>query len=176
MSVVLRFPVPGDEPVWRDAVLRSASHLHEYSPMNPDGFPRLVEQSLSGDAFVSFLVWDGDDGGLVGTVTFASISRGIFLNAMLGYAAFLPYAGTGRMSAAVRTAVGKAFAPLESGGLGLHRLEAHVQPGNERSAALLRRMGFRYEGFAPRLLRVHGQWRDHERYAVTVEEWPSPAS
>jgi ribosomal-protein-alanine N-acetyltransferase len=72
------------------------------------------------------------------------------------------------MSAGVRLAVDHAFHHL-----GLHRLEANIQPDNQASIHLVKKLGFRKEGFSPRYLRINGDWRDHERWAITVEDWAS---
>ena len=55
--------------------------------------------------------------------------------------------------------------------LALHRLEANIQPSNIASIALVKSLGFRLEGYSPRYLKIAGTWQDHERYAITAEEW-----
>ncbi|WP_407642184.1 GNAT family N-acetyltransferase [Actinomadura formosensis] len=56
------------------------------------------------------------------------------------------------------------------GPLGLHRVEADVQPGNEPS----HRPGFRREGFSPELPNIGGVRRDHERRAIITGMTTSP--
>ena len=77
-----------------------------------------------------------------------------------------PNQGKGLMKRAMSCTVSRAFTDL-----GLHRLEANIQPGNSRSIGLVRSLGFRLEGYSPRYLKIGGEWRDHERYAITSEEW-----
>ena len=55
--------------------------------------------------------------------------------------------------------------------LRLHRLEANIQPSNRASIALVKRTGFVREGFSRRYLKICGRWRDHERWAIIVEDW-----
>jgi [ribosomal protein S5]-alanine N-acetyltransferase len=76
-----------------------------------------------------------------------------------------PFMGKGYMSEGLRLVLRHAFSEL-----GLHRLEANIQPANQASIRLVRRLGFRREGFSPRYLKVFGRWRDHVRWAVTVED------
>ncbi|SFK95917.1 GNAT family N-acetyltransferase [Falsiroseomonas stagni] len=51
------------------------------------------------------------------------------------------------------------------GTLGLHRLQALIQPGNAASRALVERLGFRREGVLRDNLRVGDEWRDELLYA-----------
>ena len=70
------------------------------------------------------------------------------------------------MSEGVRLVLRQAFGPI-----GLHRVEANVQPENGRSIALVERLGFRREGYSPKYLKIGGRWCDHVRYAILAEEF-----
>ncbi|MDI6409525.1 GNAT family N-acetyltransferase [Streptomyces albus] len=169
MRVYIRPPRSSDEQLYREAVTRSADHLRPWNPVEPDGFPDLLRRQ--GPALRTFLILDREDDGLVGRVNVANIVRARFRNGALGYDSYLPYAGTGRMTEGLRLVVDRCFQPGPDG-LALHRLEINVQPENERSLAMAKRLGFRHEGFSPRMLYINGDWRDHERFALTAEEWP----
>jgi ribosomal-protein-alanine N-acetyltransferase len=105
-------------------------------------------------------------GDLVGVVNLNEIVRGAFQSAYLGYYAFAPHDGRGNMRQGLHLVIARAFSSYR-----LHRLEANIQPHNARSIALVRSLGFRLEGRSPRYLKIAGQWRDHERWAITKEEW-----
>lgn len=171
MTVHIRPPRPGDVAPYAEAVARSAEHIGEWNPVEPDGLPELLRRQ--GPTLRTFLVIDDGTGGIVGKCNVSSITRARFNNGSLGYDSYLPFAGTGRMTLGMRQIVGRCFTAFPDG-LALHRLEINVQPGNVRSIALARRLGFRHEGFSPRMLYLNDAWRDHERFALTAEEWPVP--
>jgi ribosomal-protein-alanine N-acetyltransferase len=102
---------------------------------------------------------------LAGCINLNEIVRGAFQSAYLGYYAFNPLAASGRMFTAMRAVLTYAFTTV-----GLHRLEANIQPGNLRSIGLVEALGFRHEGFSPRYLRIGQEWKDHERFAITLED------
>ncbi|KJS57083.1 GNAT family N-acetyltransferase [Streptomyces rubellomurinus] len=170
VRVMIRAPRPEDKAPYAEAVRRSADHIGRWNPVEPDGLPDLLKRQGAG--LRTFLIFDRESGGMVGKVNVANIVMGRFCNATLGYDAYLPFAGTGRMTEGLRLVLDRCFAPAAAGGLGLHRLEINVQPENERSIAMAKRLGFRHEGYTPRMLYLQDDWRDHERFALTAEEWP----
>ncbi len=119
---------------------------------NPRQAPRLIRRV--------------EDDSLVGAANLSEIVRGGFWNAFLGYHCASAHAGQGLMKEALWLALDHGFSEI-----GLHRVEANIQPGNEASRRLVQRLGFRLEGFSPRYLKIGGRWRDHERWALLAEEW-----
>ncbi len=107
-----------------------------------------------------------DEGALAGVINISEIVRGSFHSAYLGYYALAPHDRQGHMRRGLRAVLSEAFRVHR-----LHRVEANIQLGNDASRALVRRLGFRYEGLSPKYLKVSGRWRDHERWALTVEDW-----
>ena len=158
--VVLREPTPDDEDEWIRR-MRASRRLHRpwiQMPVTPDGYRAYVARQIGDASRAQRIACRIEDGAIVGFLNLSEIVRGAFKNAFLGYGGVAGYAGQGYMR--------EAFTEL-----GLHRLEANIQPGNERSIALAKRAGFELEGFSPRYLKIGGRWRDHERYAIRAETW-----
>jgi ribosomal-protein-alanine N-acetyltransferase len=149
------------------AVRRSrALHARWVSPPSTATAYRAYLRRLRRPTHVGYLVCRRDSGDLVGVVNINEIVRGLFRSGYLGYYGFRPHAGRGLMAEGLALVIDDAF-----GRLGLHRLEANIQPGNRRSRRLVRRLGFQREGYSPRYLMVNGRWRDHERWAILAEAW-----
>ncbi|MGZ8630058.1 MAG: GNAT family N-acetyltransferase [Actinomycetota bacterium] len=168
--VELRAPVEADRAEFRER-LEASVRLHDpwLEPGEPDAwFDRLLARNES-ETDRSLLIRRTDDDAIVGVMNLSQIVGGPFRNAFLGYYAFDPFSGSGYMRAAMPELLGFAFHEL-----GLHRVQANVQPGNEASIALVRGAGFRKEGFSPRYLRIRGEWRDHEQWAILAEEFDPP--
>jgi [ribosomal protein S5]-alanine N-acetyltransferase len=149
------------------ALARASRELHRpwtYPPERADQFEELYARSRRDDT-LCLLACLRESGEIAGVLILSQIVRGAFQSAYVGYYAHQRHAGQGYMREAMLQTVDHAF-----GSLGLHRIEANIQPANQASIALARAAGFRLEGFSPRYLLIGGQWRDHERYAITADD------
>ncbi|QNS08102.1 GNAT family N-acetyltransferase [Streptomyces xanthii] len=124
-------------------------------------FAAYIEQ-IAQPSREGYAICRSDTGAIVGTVNINNIVRGGLQCGTLGYTAYASTTGRGYMTEGLRLVVRYAFEHLD-----LHRLEANIQPDNEASLNLVRRLGFRREGFSPAFQRINGEWRDHERWALT---------
>ncbi|MCJ1681368.1 GNAT family N-acetyltransferase [Streptomyces sp. APSN-46.1] len=148
---------------------RNLHHPWLFPPTTVEEYEPYATGLIEGGARAGFLVCERETGAIAGFVNVNNIVRGAFQCGALGYGAFAHAAGRGLFGEALGLVLGQAFAPSREGGLGLHRLEANIQPGNTASIALVRGRGFRLEGLSPDFLHIDGAWRDHERWAITAE-------
>jgi ribosomal-protein-alanine N-acetyltransferase len=146
--------------------IESRSYHHPWSepPVSSASFDAWFRDAQT-ERHVSLIARHRASNGIVGLINFSEIVGGRFQNAYTGYYGMVHFAGQGLMTQALKAAVHYAFNDL-----GLHRLEANIRPENARSIALVRRAGFRREGFSPGYLFLEGAWRSHERWAVCRED------
>ena len=153
--------------------MRASRELHHpwlAMPVTPPEYAAYLQRN-AGPAVERFLACRRGDGAIVGFLNLSEIIRGKLQQAFLGYGAVAGFQGRGYMSEALQLVLAHAFGPL-----GLHRVEANVQPANAASLALVSRAGFEREGFSPKYLMVDGEWRDHERWAIREETWRAAAA
>ena len=150
------------------AMTTGSQKFHEpwvFPPTDLRRYKAYLERLDKGNAH-GFLVARLEDDSLAGVININDIVLGGFLSGSLGYYAAAPYSGRGYMSEGLALVLDQAFTALD-----LHRIEANIQPSNAASLSLVKRLGFRKEGFSPAFLRIDGEWRDHERWAILNEEW-----
>ncbi len=145
---------------------RNKAHLAPWEPTWPSDFltaaywqlaARRAQHDARDDIAHRFVVFARDDPTtMVASVNLNNIVRGVFSAAHIGYSVDVNAQGKGIGGEAVGAVVDFAFTTLR-----LHRVMANYQPTNERSARLLRRLGFVPEGFGRDYLYIAGAWRDH---------------
>jgi ribosomal-protein-alanine N-acetyltransferase len=151
--LVLREPLETDAALLLAYHARNAARFAPWGPAPPGALSEHVswivwrrEQSAGARAR-SFLAFDrAVPQQLAGLVNLDAIEREPEPSAMLSYSVDAAYEGRGYASEAVAAVVAHAFDALA-----LVRLVAHYHPANERSGALLRRLGFAVEAAAPEI-------------------------
>lgn len=159
--VGLRQPVAADVPdlfaIFGDAeTLRYWSHgpLADLAAARAyyDGIVAGLERR---DLFQWAVTVPADDR-LIGTVTLVDWDRAN-RRAEIGFILHPSHWGRGLASDAVQTVLGWAFGPM-----GLHRVEADVEPPNTASLNLLERLGFEREGY------FRDRWWTRERWTDSI--------
>ena len=166
-ATYLRKPTASDAKEFVACVRHSSSHLLPFvhAADQPTSYRAWVARGNRPDT-EQFLVCRREDDRIAGFVNLNNMVLGSLQSAAAGWAAFLPFAGKGHLRDGVEMVLELAFTQLQ-----LHRVEANIQPANDRSRALAVRCGFSLEGFSPRYLKIGGEWRDHERWAILAEDW-----
>lgn len=163
MTVAVRLVTEQDTDEITALVARNLVFLAPWEPIRTDSYAteptqrRMITDALARHAdgtLVPLVITVG--GVIVGRINVADIVRGAFQSAHLGYWVSQDSNGRGVASAAVAATIVLSF-----GEYGLHRLQAGTLPHNHGSQRVLQRNGFTRIGFAPRYLRIAGDWQDH---------------
>lgn len=104
-------------------------------------------------------------GEFCGYVMAMDIVRSITHSAYLGYTLLNQFWGRGIATAAIQKFFKIAFSDL-----GLHRLQAGIEPQNKRSLKVARKLKMRKEGVSKRVVYLRGEWQDLVQFAITSEE------
>lgn len=166
-QIFLRYPQAEDADEFIELNKRSRK-LHRgltYAPTDKESYISYV-RSNEDEAVEKFFICENECGKIMGAINLSQIFRRGFQNAYLGYFMGADFAGRGFMSEAVALILRYAFKTLK-----LHRIEANVQPHNHASIAILRKNNFTKEGFSEKYLKIGNRWRDHERWAIVIENW-----
>jgi ribosomal-protein-alanine N-acetyltransferase len=172
-EVLLRHPVDSDREEWLSLRRRNRGFLERWEPQPLAGtlwgedatFDRFLHSAV-GDDRRRYVACESATGAIFGQFSLSNIIRGPLQQCFVGYWIGEEFSGRGLAAEALRLSVRIAFEDL-----GLHRVEANIQPHNETSRRLASRVGFRLEGFSPKYLEIAGRWADHERWAMTIEDF-----
>lgn len=158
---------PADGRHFLEMAKRSTS-LHApwvFPPMDVLTFNELLERNNQ-ENFETVVVRPKNGGDIIGIFNLSQIFYHNFQNTILGCYANVDYAGKGYMREGLLLTVAHAFFEIK-----LHRIEANIICNNKRSLNFFSNFGFRHEGMSKNYLYVNGEWQDHEKYAITFEDW-----
>ncbi len=130
---------------------------------SPVAFDRLLATSRTQASLRYFII---DRGAIAGGISIGNISKGPFDSCTIGYWLGSGCTGRGLAGDALMLLTHFIFRAVL-----LHRCEANIMPRNTRSIALVKRLGFRYEGTALRYLCINYVWEDHQRWSITREDY-----
>lgn len=128
-------------------------------------------QAFQGGFALMLFIFRGEEPDIpIGQISFTNVIHGPAESCNVGYALAASAQGQGYMTEALRAAIEFVFREMN-----LHRVQAAFMPHNERSNAVLRRLGFVVEGYARDYLMIGGRWRDHVLTALTNPDWEAGA-
>ncbi|QUM79483.1 ribosomal protein S5-alanine N-acetyltransferase [Moritella sp. 5] len=173
--LVIRVAVASDSEMLRQYYVRNQMHLTPWEPIRSDAYYTLrwwqlrikqIHAEFDDASAVNFIAMTPDKSEIVAVANFSNIIQGVFKSCYLGYSIAKCYEGQGLMVEFLQRCLEFMFENV-----GLNRVMANYIPENERSGALLQRLGFEREGYARKYLKIAGSWQDHILTALLKEDW-----
>lgn len=110
----------------------------------------------------NFILLDDSQESILAHCNLSQIFYGPFKACYMGYGVDECNEGKGLVYQSCLHTINYAFKTLK-----LHRIMANYMPHNNRSAALLERLGFVVEGLAKDYLEINGRWENHVLTSLT---------
>jgi [ribosomal protein S5]-alanine N-acetyltransferase len=171
----LRPALVSDYDDWRRVRAKNQAYLQPFEPAWPEQclerafFERRIarlDQDWAEDRAYCFLILEVEGKNLIGGINLNNVARGAAQYAALGYWLSEEAQGQGYMTEAGRAILSFAFTKLH-----LARVNAATLPHNQKSRALLGRLGFQEEGFAKAYIQIDGVRADHVLYGLTADDF-----
>jgi len=173
--MVLRLVHERDAHRMADYYVENRAFLKPWEPVRdeshcyPSGWQArlglITEMQKQGNAYY-FILLDPDENQVQGVANFSNVLRGSFHACFLGYSLGEKWQGQGLMFEALQSLIRYMQRQQK-----MHRIMANYMPHNQRSGALLQRLGFEREGYAKDYLLIDGKWQDHILTALTYQDW-----
>lgn len=145
------------EPRTRDEVAGKLVEFAAATTLAKDGDYLQLALDLAGR--------NGEPSRVIGDSYF-TIASAEHSRAEIGWTMHPDYTGRGYAAEAASAMLGLAF-----GALRLHRVFAELDPRNDASVALCRRLGMRHEAHFVKDMIFKGEWADTGLYAILRDEW-----
>lgn len=166
-------PSTRHESDFRSLRRRSSRFLTRWEPRRPPGdtpgslveFQRMLRKP-QGDRSRRMFCERIRDGRIVGQVGLLDARGGPAITAVISYWIGRPFVRRGHGTRMVAMAMDHAF-----GSLGVERLRADIQPGNDASRRLVRGLGLRMDGYSTDFREIDGEHRDHEHWWMRRQDW-----
>ncbi len=173
--LVLRPAYAGDYAQWKLVRSRNYDYLKPFEPSWPPAclsqafFERRVKRLTNDwkdDRTYAFVILLKGKEALVGGLNINNVARGAANYGSLGYWLDEEMQGQGYMTEAGFTVLDYAFSSLR-----LSRMNAATLPHNDKSRAMLERLGFVEEGFAKNYIQIDGCRQDHVLFGLNETDF-----
>jgi len=121
---------------------------------------RMINEGIDNNEHIAWAISLKSDPKLIGTITFWNVQKGHY-RAEIGYALHTQFQGRGIMQEAISAVLDYGFNIL-----GLHSVEANVNPNNAASINLLERNGFVREAYHRENYYYNGHFLDSAIYSL----------
>jgi len=176
--LILRTLEPTDQPAMIRLYEAAREHLSTVLPLADNGntpesvFARQLELTKLGETTgKSFRrIATNRSGVIIGAFNLVVIRRGFENNADVNFWLDPKRTGVGLAQEGLLALMSYSLADLPEG-LGMHRIDAWVQPGNNDSQKLVKSCGFIKSEDDASHLTTGEDWKVHERWELTIDNW-----